>query len=138
MGKLVDCKPKEKAAMSKKPAFTAKEGSSLLAMIADEDTITGFLLTGVGHTNIKREKNFLVVTSKTPQAVIEDKFREFTKRDDVSVLLISQFVANEIRPLLDAYDQIIPAILEIPSKDHPYDKAKDSLMNRVKRLTGKE
>ena len=33
-------------------------------------------------------------------------------------------IANEIRYLLDEYDQIIPAILEIPSKDAPYDPSK--------------
>eukprot|EP01092_Planopodium_desertum_P002720 TRINITY_DN1419_c0_g1_i1.p1 TRINITY_DN1419_c0_g1~~TRINITY_DN1419_c0_g1_i1.p1 ORF type:complete len:125 (-),score=10.99 TRINITY_DN1419_c0_g1_i1:52-426(-) len=121
-----------------KGKFEAREGASLVAIIADEDTVTGFLLAGVGHTNTSREPNFLVVTNKTPQSVIEDHFKKFLRREDISVILISQFVANDIRHLLDEYDAIIPAILEIPSKDHPYDKTKDSLMNRVKRLTGRD
>jgi V-type H+-transporting ATPase subunit F len=32
--------------------------------------------------------------------------------------------------------QPIPAVLEIPSKDAPYDPAQDSLLNRVKHLLG--
>jgi V-type H+-transporting ATPase subunit F len=32
--------------------------------------------------------------------------------------------------------QPIPAILEIPSKEHPYDASKDSIMTRVKIMFG--
>lgn len=32
--------------------------------------------------------------------------------------------------------QAIPAVLEIPSKDSPYDPAQDSLLQRVKMLLG--
>jgi vacuolar-type H+-ATPase subunit F/Vma7 len=34
---------------------------SLLAMIVDEDTATGLLLTGVGHVDARRRANFLAV-----------------------------------------------------------------------------
>lgn len=37
-----------------------------------------------------------------------------------------------IRHVLDRYDQASPAILEIPSKDHPYDPTKDSILRRAK------
>jgi V-type H+-transporting ATPase subunit F len=33
-------------------------------------------------------------------------------------------VASEIRDLVIDYDQVIPTVLEIPSKDTPYDPAK--------------
>ena len=41
-------------------------------------------------------------------------------------------IAEMIRRLLDAYDQPTPAILEIPSKDHPYDPSKDSILRRAR------
>jgi len=107
-------------------------------MIADEDTITGFLLSGVGHKDKKRRENFLVVDNKTTQAKIEEAFRDFTKRDDIAILMITQKAAEDIRYLINDYDQIIPTILEIPSKDHPYDPSKDSVMTKVKRMTGVE
>lgn len=45
----------------------------------------------------------------------------FTKeRKDIAIVLISQYVADKIRPLVDKYTQAFPALLEIPSKDHPY------------------
>lgn len=112
-----------------------------MAIIADEDTVTGFLLSGIGNVDSKRKSNFLVVDGKTSQADIEDAFRRFTNPDSrpaVGVLLLAQSVAGEIRHLLDGYTQIIPAILEIPTKDHPYDPSADYLLQRVKRLTGME
>lgn len=50
--------------MSKK-VFKKGEGTSIIAVIGDEDTVTGFLLTGIGERNIKGETNFLVVESST-------------------------------------------------------------------------
>ena len=43
-------------------------------------------------------------------------------------------VAEMIRHLLDSYTQAIPAVLEIPSKEHPYDASKDSILRRAKVL----
>ena len=108
--------------------------SALIAMIADEDTITGFLLAGVGNVDIRRNTNYLIVDSKTTVKAIEDAFKDFTSKEDVAIVLISQYVANMIRFLVDSYNKPIPAILEIPSKDHPYDPAHDSVLSRVKYL----
>lgn len=47
-------------------------------------------------------------------------------------------VAEDIRPLINEVHQTIPTILEIPSKDHPYDEAKDPIMQRVSKLLGRE
>ncbi|KAJ7568372.1 hypothetical protein O6H91_01G029600 [Diphasiastrum complanatum] len=112
----------------------AARTSSLIALIADEDTVTGFLLAGVGNVDLRRKTNYLLVDSKTPVKAIEDAFKEFTTRDDVAVLLISQYIANMVRFLIDSYKKPVPAILEIPSKDHPYDPAHDSILSRVKHM----
>ncbi|KAJ4806182.1 V-type proton ATPase subunit F [Rhynchospora pubera] len=112
--------------------------SALIAMIADEDTITGFLLAGVGNVDIRRKTNYLIVDNKTTVKQIEDAFKEFTNRDDIAIVLISQYVANMIRFLVDSYNKPVPAILEIPSKDHPYDPAHDSVLSRVKYLFSTE
>jgi len=114
-----------------------REGGYLIGIIGDQDTITGFLLAGIGNVDAKRQKSFFVVTPKTPHAEIEKAFKTFTTREDISVLLITQSIADEIRHLLTDYDQLIPTILEIPSKDHPYDPAKDSVMSKVLRMIGR-
>lgn len=37
-----------------------------------------------------------------------------------------------IRHVIDSHTQPVPAVLEIPSKDHPYDASKDSILRRAK------
>ena len=110
----------------------ATKAGRLLAVIGDEDTCTGFLLGGVGEINNKREPNFLVVNKDTSVSDIEDAFRKFTSRSDIAIILINQYIAEMIRHVLDRYEESIPAILEIPSKDHPYDPTKDSILRRAK------
>ena len=76
-----------------------------------QDTVTGFLLAGVGNVDYKRNSNFLVVDSstgesrascsrpsfshddaETRQADIEAAFKAFSKRDDIAIILINQHV----------------------------------------------
>ena len=114
----------------------AGEGK-LVAIIGDEDTVTGFLLAGVGHRTADKT-NFLVVKSDTPVPVIEASFTDFTNREDVSIVLINQHVANEIRHLLKAYTKTIPTVLEMPSKDTPYDPQQDYIMQRVSGMLNAE
>jgi len=38
---------------------------SLIAVIGDEDSITGLLLAGIGHVNQLQKKNFLIVDPST-------------------------------------------------------------------------
>lgn len=45
-------------------------------------------------------------------------------------------IADKIRARVDAYNEAFPSLLEIPSKDHPYDPEKDSVMKRVRKLFG--
>ena len=112
--------------------------SGLIGLITDEDTATGLLLTGIGHVDLKKQTNYLIVTDKPPTSLaeIEDKLRELTNRDDISVVLITQSIAQQIRPLIERHDKPIPAVLEIPSKEIPYDPSQDSILARVKFFVG--
>ncbi|KAG6223213.1 hypothetical protein E4U34_001008 [Claviceps purpurea] len=110
-----------------------------LAVIGDEDSVTGLLLAGIGHvtTGADAQKNFLVVDSKTDNAAIESAFNQFTQeRKDIGIVLINQHIADRIRHCIDTYTAAFPTVLEIPSKDHPYDPEKDSVLRRVRRLFG--
>uniref|UniRef100_A0A0D9W214 DUF4220 domain-containing protein n=1 Tax=Leersia perrieri TaxID=77586 RepID=A0A0D9W214_9ORYZ len=122
-------------AMAGRPSIPTNS-SALIAIIADEDTVTGFLLAGVGNVDLRKKTNYLIVDNKTTVKQIEDAFKEFTTREDIAIVLISQYVANMIRFLVDSYNRPVPAILEIPSKDHPYDPAHDSVLSRVNGLDG--
>jgi V-type H+-transporting ATPase subunit F len=112
--------------------------SVLFPALCLQDTVTGFLLAGVGNVDLRKKTNYLIVDNKTTVKQIEDAFKEFTTREDIAIVLISQYVANMIRFLVDSYNRPVPAILEIPSKDHPYDPAHDSVLSRVKYLFSAE
>ncbi|EAT79851.1 hypothetical protein SNOG_12553 [Parastagonospora nodorum SN15] len=104
-----------------------------------QDTVTGMLLAGVGHVTPApdAQKNFLVVDAKTENATIEAAFDKFTtERKDIAILLINQHIAEKIRHRVESYTAAFPSLLEIPSKDHPYDPEKDSVLKRVRRLFG--
>ncbi|KAK7958287.1 V-type proton ATPase subunit F [Apiospora sp. TS-2023a] len=110
-----------------------------LAVIGDEDSVTGLLLAGIGHVTDPpdSQKNFLVVDNKTETAAIEAAFESFTeKRKDIGIVLINQHIADKIRHRIDTYTAAFPTVLEIPSKEHPYDPEKDSVLRRVRRLFG--
>jgi V-type H+-transporting ATPase subunit F len=68
--------------------------------------------------------------------VIETTFKSFTERSDIGIILINQHVANEIRHILRDYSKSIPTVLEIPSKDQPYDPDQDFIMQRVNMIIG--
>ncbi|KAL2857492.1 ATPase, V1 complex, subunit F [Aspergillus pseudodeflectus] len=120
-------------------AAVAHKERQFLAVIGDEDSVTGLLLAGIGHVTDPPEsqRNFLVVDAKTETSTIEKAFQNFTQeRDDIAVILINQHIAERIRHVVDSYSEAFPAVLEIPSKDHPYDPEKDSVLKRVRRLFG--
>ena len=67
---------------------------------------------------------------------MEETFQNFTTRDDIGIILINQHVANTIRHVLKDYTATVPTVLEIPSKEHPYDPEQDYIMQRVNMYLG--
>ncbi|GAA40258.1 V-type proton ATPase subunit F [Clonorchis sinensis] len=118
-------------------AISAARGK-LIAVIGDEDTCTGFLLGGIGELDKNRRPNFFAVDKDTSLSAIEEAFKSFIDRDDVAIILIVQTIAEMIRHLIDAHTSALPAVLEIPSKDNPYDASKDTILKRAKGLFSAE
>merc|ERR1711920_333151 len=110
--------------------------NALISVIGDEDTVTGMLLAGVGNVDARRTSNFLVVDAKTSPAQIEEAFQRLTKRNDIAVIIINQYIASMIRPAIDAFEGTSPAILEVPSKEHPYDPDQDAIHRRIDKTAG--
>jgi V-type H+-transporting ATPase subunit F len=108
---------------------------SILVLLLLQDTVTGFLLAGVGHRTANGS-NFLIVKQDTKLQLVEEAFQNFSSRDDVGIILINQHVANDIRHVLKDYTSTIPTVLEIPSKEHPYDSEQDYIMQRVNMFLG--
>lgn len=94
------------------------------------------LLAGIGERGPGGITNWLVVTNETPATTIKKSFQEFTSREDIAIVLINQHIANIIRADLVSYSNMIPTVLEIPSKAHPYDPSKDLMLKQVNMLLG--
>jgi len=120
-----------------KMALASAKGK-LIGVIGDEDTCVGFLLGGIGEINKNRQPNFLVVDKNTAVSDIEDTLKKFIRREDIDIILINQNVAELVRTTIDGHTAPVPAILEIPSKDHPYDPTKDSILRRAKGMFSAE
>mmetsp|Transcript_146352 Transcript_146352/g.467588 ORF Transcript_146352/g.467588 Transcript_146352/m.467588 type:complete len:133 (+) Transcript_146352:100-498(+) len=102
-----------------------------IGVIGDEDTVTGMLLAGIGAVDGQGKKNFLIVDTKTHQREMEEVFNDLTNRKDIAMVLITQ---KTIRLAVDGYaasGKVVPTILEIPSKEQPYDPRKDAVFQRV-------
>lgn len=109
----------------------------LIAVIGDEDTVTGFLLAGIGHRTTEGA-NFLVVkpgesrmrtrrimihvlmtnedaalwnlNAETPVSIVEDCFNNISNRDDVGIILINQHVSRRMF-LLSSDDRCMDGLL---------------------------
>ncbi|XP_017016730.1 V-type proton ATPase subunit F isoform X2 [Drosophila kikkawai] len=113
-------------------SLETEDVEKLLAVIGDEDTCVGFMLAGIGEVDENREANFMVVDKRTTPAQIEASFKKFLARPDIAIILISQENADLIRPIVDAHLLAVPSVIEIPSKQHPYDASKDSILKRAR------
>ena len=136
---------------------------SSLGPLLVQDTVTGFLLAGVGEASAGVPSNYMVVDQGAPQRrgsgcqppiaaapdprarlvladtsqeAVADKFKQFTTDNNISVILISQEIASTIRWLIDDFDAPVPSILEIPTKAKPYNPDEDPTYERIKRLLG--
>ena len=98
----------------------------VVAVIGDTDTVTGFLLAGIGESK-EGVQNFFVTNDSTTREQIQKTFIDFTQRPNIAVILISQNAGTKIRDTLDTYRGVTPVVLEIPSKGSSYDPDTDPL-----------
>ena len=120
----------------------ADKRTYLIAVIGDQPTVTGLLLTGMGQRKGGKQ-NFLIVERGTTDDDIDQALRGFLARPDIGIVLISQGAAERVRNVIIEHEAIIPTILEIPGDDAPYDPEKDTIVVRAACIlwggdTGKE
>ena len=108
----------------------ADKRTYLIAVIGDQPTVTGLLLTGMGQRKGGKQ-NFLIVERGTTDDDIDQALRGFLARPDIGIVLISQGAAERVRNVIIEHEAIIPTILEIPGDDAPYDPEKDTIVVRA-------
>ena len=114
-----------------------------MGVLADETTVTGFLLTGMGERTKDGKCNYVIVDKEKTDQELEKDLKDMLTRPDIGVIMISQTVAERVRHIISEHEEIIPTILEIPSKEAPYDPEKDTIVTRAASIlwgadTGKE
>merc|ERR1712232_1029375 len=106
-----------------------------LGLIGDEETVTGMVLAGMGHVDGQGRKNFLIVTEKSTVPETSSFFKSLTERKDIAMILVTQSVASDIAVAMTEYaetGQVVPTVMNIPSKEQAYDPRNDPVMQRVK------
>ena len=94
-------------------------------IIGDEDTVLGFGMVGVkGKTAVNQNQ-------------AEEAFSEALKEQDVGIVVITERVAELIRPQVDRYifAEKFPLIVEIPDRKGPI-QGKSSLRKMVNDAIG--
>jgi len=78
-------------------------------VIGDEDTVLGFSMVGVRGTGVH------------DRASAEEAFHRVIAEADVGILIITERVADHIRPAVEQYlfTDRFPLILEIPDRQGP-------------------
>ena len=102
---------------------------SSVAIIGDIDTVSGFRLGGV-------KKAEVVNTSEEAIAA----FDKFLEQDEISIIIITQLMANEIRDHINRKigSNVLPMIIEIPDKDGSSEGSSDQINDLIKRVIGVE
>lgn len=101
---------------------------SSVGIIGDLDTVSGFRLGGVKKSEI--------VNNEEEAIAALDKFLE----EDVSIIIITQVLANEIREHINRKigSNVLPMIIEIPDKDGSSEGSSDQMADLIKRVIGVE
>lgn len=86
------------------------EDYSTIGIIGDEDTLNGFMISGI------QSESLVQVTNKTSEEELKKIFKSMIKRKDLALLLICDFVYDKLKYDIDNYDQYLPSIIEIPSR----------------------
>lgn len=102
--------------------------TSKIAIIADQDTVTGFMLGGV-------KEGYPVEDSK--QA---GKFLEELVGKDYSIIITTEKIGDELRDKIDSLtsERALPMIIEIPDKTGSIERETDPLRELIKRVIGVE
>ena len=122
---------------------TYPKGRLIMSVIADEPTVTGFLLTGMGQRDTAGKSNYFMSSKETTNEDLEKAFGQYADDQKVGIIFIAQNLAERIRDKIieiqEDEDRILPIVMEIPSKEAEYDPRKDSmLVQAAMRLFGGE
>ena len=100
---------------------------SSIAVVADQDTVTGFRLGGI-------KECYVVEDIKDAEYVLKKLIDQ-----NFSIIITTERIGDELREMIDkAMTKALPMIIEIPDKTGPIERATDPMRELVKRAIGVE
>jgi V/A-type H+-transporting ATPase subunit F len=101
--------------------------SSKIAVMADPDTVTGFMLGGI--------KDGFPVSNMDEAEV---KLKELAK--EYSIIITTEKIGDNFREMIDKISSVsaLPMIIEIPDKNGSVDRESDPIRELIKRVIGVE
>jgi V/A-type H+/Na+-transporting ATPase subunit F len=102
--------------------------TSKIAIIADQDTVTGFMLGGI-------KEGYQVDDTEKAGKILEELVRK-----DYSVIITTEKIGDELRDKIDnlTSERALPMIIEIPDKTGSIERETDPLRELIKRVIGVE
>ena len=111
---------------------TYPKGRLIMSVIADEPTVTGFLLTGMGQRDMNGKSNYFMSSKETTDEELEKEFGTYVSDNKMGIVFIAQNLAERIRDKIIEHqedeEKNLPVVMEIPSKESEYDPRKDSML----------
>jgi len=100
--------------------------SSKIAVMADPDTVTGFMLGGI-------KDGFPVELDEAG-----DKLKELSK--EYSIIITTEKIGDKVRDIIEklSSESALPMIIEIPDKEGSVERESDPIRELIKRVIGVE
>lgn len=102
--------------------------NSNIAVMADQDTVTGFMLGGI--------------KDGYPVKNMEEAEKTFDKlvNSDFSIIITTEKIGDELRTTIDGItkEKALPMIIEIPDKTGSIERETEPLSELIKRVIGVE
>ena len=101
---------------------------SKIAVMADEDTVTGFMLGGI-------KEGYPVKNMEEAEKILEDLVKK-----DFSVIITTEKIGEEFREKIEKLtsERALPMIIEIPDKTGSIKRESDPMRELIKRVIGVE
>ncbi|KAI5180446.1 V-type H+-transporting ATPase subunit F [Nematocida sp. AWRm80] len=113
-----------------------------IGILGDESTINGFKLTGINGTDTAQSaygvvEYLYVINSTTEDTEIISKFNILAERKEIAMILINQRASEALKEELDRKTDLLPIVMEIPTKNTAPSITEVNLLKRLKELAGK-
>jgi len=102
--------------------------SSKIAIMADQDTVTGFMLGGIKEGYPVKD---IEEAGKTLDELVKKHF---------SIIITTEKIGDELRSTITKFtsERALPLIIEIPDKTGSIERESDPLRELIKRVIGVE